>query len=593
MSVDSGDGHSEQWDLAPQLRGDDPRELAYLYDNYAAYLFDYCEDVLQDHQDAAGAVRDTLVAAYASVGAMADQERLRSWLYAIARRQWPAYSQQQAAGRPAQDGDWQAGQQPGPDFAASPEYSGDQPTAAASEDSGDLPPAAGQEYSGDQEAAAGLEYPRDQQQRGEHPYPAETGTGEAGPGVPGPAGQERSADPANQAGTDDLVAALAAGLAGTAAEDGTAGPHDLTGYDTDEFAALTPDEQEREEIEARQRETMTVVSAAFDGLAGPDREVLNLAYRHGIIGTDLAATLGVPDRQVRVRLTGAVSRFSQAADVIIILYLGWTRCRALEEIAGDWNPASGRLDHDVLQALIRHAGRCQRCKYSSGYTVYGPELLAGIPLAMPPPGLRRQVIAVAHDAGLDEYRAEVVARLGVLGADGFPLPPRSRALRTRPPGSGGHRRAVRPDRQRRRLPLVAAAISALAAAAIVAVFLVFRLVTTSAPGPARPAVPLQAADASPGSKLDDSARVTTPGQAGRPSPGRSTAPPPGLLGPTQPVITPPPLPEPQPTQTPSPRHSPSSSPSPVHSNSPKPPPTPPPSSPPPSPSPSPTPTPAA
>ncbi|HEY2551558.1 MAG TPA: sigma factor [Streptosporangiaceae bacterium] len=647
MSVDSGDGHSEQWSLVPQLRGGDPRELAYLYDNYAAYLFDYCEDILRDTGDAADAVRDTLVAAYASIGALADQERLRSWLYAIARRQWPAYSRQPAAAAPGgDDGDQQAvadggpdisdrqdfpaGQVPiagQPDVAGQPEDGGrpagpdqltadDQPEGAGRPAPGGEPGAADQLEAGDEPGAADQHGIAGQQRVGEHPYPPVAGSEAAGSlGTASTAAHPPSADPADPPGTADLAKELAAalaaaaarnGLTATAAEDGLAATaadengeaheSELAGYDTDEFDALTP-EDEQQEREAREQETMTVVATAFDGLAGPDREVLNLAYRHGIIGTDLAVTTGLADRQVRARLTEAVSHFSQAADVIIILYLGWTRCRALEQIAGDWDPASARLDHELLAALTRHAARCQRCRHSSGYTVYGPDLLASIPLTMPPDGLRRQVIATAHDAGLDEYRAEVVGRLGALGPDGFPLPAGRRRLRSHPPGPPADRQAARQQdavppavlppagrQDRRRLPLAAAAISAVAAAVIVAGFLVFRLVTTSGPAPAQPAVPLQAADASPGSQLAGSGQSTPSGRGARPQPRSSTGLPPGLLGPTQPIFTPVP-PEPQPTQAPSPHRSPS----PGNSKSPQPSPTVPP--PPPTSSPSPTPTP--
>lgn len=650
MSVDSGDG---QWSLVPQLRGDDPQELAYLYDNYAAYIFDYCEEVLRDTDDAADAVRDTLVAAYASVGALADQDRLRSWLYAIARRQWPAYLQRpETAVTLAADDDQLAAGQSDPDVAAGPDFPADQRTSANQLAAADQPAAGDQQAAADQLAAAdhpeaagqlaaadqadgdwagAADQPEagdqhgaaSQQRAGEHPYPPVAARGEAAagrqagpaahplPGDPagqappappgGPAGQSRTADLAREvaaaqaaaengqaptAAEDVLARAQDAAAEDAMADDGVTDESELAGYDTDEFDALTPAEEELQEREARERETMTVVAAAFDGLAGPDREVLNLAYRHGIIGTDLAVTIGLADRQVRARLTEAVSRFSQAADVIIILYLGWTRCRALEQIAGDWDPASSRLDPELLAALTRHAARCQRCRHSSGYTVYGPDLLASIPLTMPPDDLRQQVIATAHDAGLDEYRAEVVGRLGALDPDGFPLPAGRRRHGSRAPGPAAPRPARRQGR--RRVPLAAAVICAVAAAVVVAGFLVFRLVTTSGPAPDQPAVPLQAVDASPGSQLTGSGQATPSDRRTGPAPRSSTGLPPGLLGPTQPGFTPVP-PEPQPTQEPSPHRSPS----PGTSKSPQPSPTvpkPPPTS---SPSPTPTPTPTS
>jgi RNA polymerase sigma factor (sigma-70 family) len=65
----------------------DPRGLAAIYDNYADRLFAYCVSLLHDHDAAADVVHDTLLIARERAGQLRDPERLRPWLYAIARNE--------------------------------------------------------------------------------------------------------------------------------------------------------------------------------------------------------------------------------------------------------------------------------------------------------------------------------------------------------------------------------------------------------------------------------------------------------------------------------------------------------------------------
>jgi RNA polymerase sigma factor (sigma-70 family) len=65
----------------------DPAGLAAAYDSYAAALHAYCRSVLAEPADAADAVQDTFVIAAAKVGGLRDPDRLRPWLYAVARNE--------------------------------------------------------------------------------------------------------------------------------------------------------------------------------------------------------------------------------------------------------------------------------------------------------------------------------------------------------------------------------------------------------------------------------------------------------------------------------------------------------------------------
>ena len=65
----------------------DPAGLAEAYDRYAAPLYSYCRTLLREPADAADAVQDSFVIAASKLSGLRDPERLRSWLYAVARNE--------------------------------------------------------------------------------------------------------------------------------------------------------------------------------------------------------------------------------------------------------------------------------------------------------------------------------------------------------------------------------------------------------------------------------------------------------------------------------------------------------------------------
>jgi RNA polymerase sigma factor (sigma-70 family) len=64
-----------------------PEGLAACYDKYADPLYTYCRSTLRDPADAADAVQDTFVIAASRLDQLRDREKLRSWLYAVARNE--------------------------------------------------------------------------------------------------------------------------------------------------------------------------------------------------------------------------------------------------------------------------------------------------------------------------------------------------------------------------------------------------------------------------------------------------------------------------------------------------------------------------
>src|SRR5262245_44227727 len=100
--VPNGPARATQWrgmDVRPRPDARDDPELvraatagdrgafAAIYDRYADRLHDFCWSVLRDRDEAADATQDTFVVAAERLGQLRDPERLRPWLYAVARSQ--------------------------------------------------------------------------------------------------------------------------------------------------------------------------------------------------------------------------------------------------------------------------------------------------------------------------------------------------------------------------------------------------------------------------------------------------------------------------------------------------------------------------
>jgi len=74
-------------ELVAAIVAGDPEGLAEAYDKYASPLYTYCRSLLREPADAADAVQDTFVIAASRLAGLRDRDRLRSWLYAVARNE--------------------------------------------------------------------------------------------------------------------------------------------------------------------------------------------------------------------------------------------------------------------------------------------------------------------------------------------------------------------------------------------------------------------------------------------------------------------------------------------------------------------------
>lgn len=74
-------------ELVAAVLAGDRAGFAALYDRYADRLHDFCWSLLRDPDEAADATQDTFLIAAERLGQLRDPERVRPWLYAIARSQ--------------------------------------------------------------------------------------------------------------------------------------------------------------------------------------------------------------------------------------------------------------------------------------------------------------------------------------------------------------------------------------------------------------------------------------------------------------------------------------------------------------------------
>jgi RNA polymerase sigma factor (sigma-70 family) len=74
-------------DIVAAIVAGDPAGLTAAYESYAPALYTYCRSLLRDADDAADALHDTFIVASQKLDGLRDPERLRPWLYAVARNE--------------------------------------------------------------------------------------------------------------------------------------------------------------------------------------------------------------------------------------------------------------------------------------------------------------------------------------------------------------------------------------------------------------------------------------------------------------------------------------------------------------------------
>jgi len=124
-----------------------------------------------------------------------------------------------------------------------------------------------------------------------------------------------------------------------------------------------------------QNELAQLVAQAADGLPERDRDLLELAYRHGLTAPDLAVVLGVSQDSVRTllrRLRYAIERSLGA--LLVVRRAAQNGCLELATTLSSWD---GQFTILMRKRIVRHIESCPTCDADRRTLVDSVAMLAG------------------------------------------------------------------------------------------------------------------------------------------------------------------------------------------------------------------------
>ncbi|MBB2911146.1 DNA-directed RNA polymerase specialized sigma24 family protein [Streptosporangium becharense] len=138
-----------------------------------------------------------------------------------------------------------------------------------------------------------------------------------------------------------------------------------------------------------ERELAALVHETLAELAAREREILELALRHGLGAGEVGTVVGLGSRQVAARLGRARDHLENAAGAVVLARVGRAHCPELSAMVDSWE---GPLSPALRGRLAAHIGRCEVCVERRNLHVPAGRLLDLVPIAFPPLSLRRRVI---------------------------------------------------------------------------------------------------------------------------------------------------------------------------------------------------------
>ncbi|MGI5153819.1 hypothetical protein [Microbispora sp. CA-102843] len=161
-----------------------------------------------------------------------------------------------------------------------------------------------------------------------------------------------------------------------------------------------------------------VASSAVGALSAEDREVLELAARHGMTaGQDLAAVLGTGERYAEALLDAATERLRETVTVELLARRATHDCERASAILAGF---TGELTPQARAQLTRHLARCETCGRQRVRQISPAKVFGLLPQVALPETLRVRVLSSFIDPELVPYRRYVAKRVGGLNAAGFP-----------------------------------------------------------------------------------------------------------------------------------------------------------------------------
>jgi len=155
----------------------------------------------------------------------------------------------------------------------------------------------------------------------------------------------------------------------------------------DEQAAMTATGPTADDL-VHQQELRTLFAEAANGLDPSDREVLDLHLRHSMTSAEIAAALGIPERQVSVVVQRVRERLGRSIGVVLL-----AKNPSCPELITLQRTEGTPLTVLSRKRLARHIEGCTTCSQQLSQRMRPETLLAALPIALAPAFLRQATMA--------------------------------------------------------------------------------------------------------------------------------------------------------------------------------------------------------
>ena len=157
----------------------------------------------------------------------------------------------------------------------------------------------------------------------------------------------------------------------------------------------------------------------YSMLEPDERELLDLAFRHRLVDSDLALVVGEEESAVSVRVSKAQADLETALLVVLAARTGDPRCDEAADLGRKFDDIDGKGIPAWLLAASKHVEKCQIC----GDAIRNRRplrLFEELPHAFMPPGVRSRVLEALRDPAGAAFAEQITARAGKFDDAGFP-----------------------------------------------------------------------------------------------------------------------------------------------------------------------------
>lgn len=150
------------------------------------------------------------------------------------------------------------------------------------------------------------------------------------------------------------------------------------------------------------------------------REVLDLAFRHRLVDTDLGRVLGRTEESAGELVGAAQADLEHSLLVVLAARTGDPKCTEAADLGRKFDQLDGRGVDTWVQSATRHIEKCSIC--STTVKNRRPlRLFEELPHSFMPPGVRSRVLESLRDPAGAAFAARIAERAGRFDENGFPL----------------------------------------------------------------------------------------------------------------------------------------------------------------------------